>query len=212
VVRLRPKALALLAALAAHPGEVVSRETLLATVWHDVVVGEASVGVVVAELRKALGDEPKDCEYIETIPRRGYRLIAPVANGEPRHGDSGRAASRFWLVGHGLEFALAEGSSIIGRAPDADIRIPSPKVSRHHARIVVDGDSATIEDLGSKNGTFIGDTRVGAPTPLRHDDELRLGHLAAALRLVALDRESTITELSRAARSKPARRRSKVDD
>ncbi|MEE4270553.1 MAG: FHA domain-containing protein, partial [Thermoanaerobaculales bacterium] len=77
------------------------------------------------------------------------------------------------------------------------IRIESPKVSRRHARIVVDGDTAVVEDVGSKNGTFVGDTRVTGQTPLAHGDQLRLGQLAALLRIVVADRNSTVTELSK---------------
>ncbi len=106
-------------------------------------------------------------------------------------------ASRFWLTGAGVELMLRQGINLIGRAPDAEIRIESPKVSRRHARITVDGDTAVVEDLGSKNGTFVGDTGIDGPTPLAHGDQLRLGQLAAILRVVVADHESTITELSR---------------
>ena len=100
-------------------------------------------------------------------------------------------------MGHESCFALFQGPNVIGRAPDADVRIPSGKVSRHHARIVVDGDTAVVEDLDSKNGTFLAGARVEGPTPLADGDELRLGQMVAALRVVAIGRGSTITELSR---------------
>jgi pSer/pThr/pTyr-binding forkhead associated (FHA) protein len=105
--------------------------------------------------------------------------------------------SRFWLTGAGVELVLRQGENLIGRAPEAHIRIESPKVSRRHARIIVDGEAAVVEDLGSKNGTFVGDVRVTGPTPLANGDQLRLGQLAALLRVVIADRESTITELSK---------------
>ena len=105
--------------------------------------------------------------------------------------------SRFWLTGAGIELVLRQGENLIGRAPEAHIRIESPKVSRRHAKIVVDGDTAVVEDLGSKHGTYVGDVRVVGSTPLAHGDQLRLGQLAALLRVVIADRESTITELSK---------------
>jgi pSer/pThr/pTyr-binding forkhead associated (FHA) protein len=92
---------------------------------------------------------------------------------------------------------LRQGENFIGRAPDAHVRIESPKVSRNHAKITVDGDTAVVEDLGSKNGTFVGDKRVDVPTPLTHGDQLRLGQLAAILNIVVADHGSTVTELSR---------------
>ena len=77
-VRLEPKAMELLVALASRPGEVVSREELLSTVWPGVVVGDEALSQAVTKLRKALGDDVRSPTYIETISKRGYRLIAPV--------------------------------------------------------------------------------------------------------------------------------------
>ena len=194
-IRLRPKVMDLLAAFARNPGEVLSKHCLLDLVWADVTVGDASLTVAVGELREALGDLPEEPTYIETIPRRGYRLIASVSRDGERSVNA--ASSRIWLTGAGLEVALGQGVNLIGRAIDAEIRIESPKVSRRHARITVDGDAAVVEDLDSKNGTFVGDTRIEVPTPLAHGDQLRLGQLAALLRVVIADHESTVTELSR---------------
>ena len=165
VIRLRPKVMDLLAAFARNPGEVLSKHCLLDLVWSDVTVGDASLTVAVGELRDALGDHPEKPEFIETIPRRGYRLIAPVSRDEVV--DMSAEASRFWLTGAGLELVLRQGINLIGRAPDAEIRIESPKVSRRHARITVDGDTAVVEDLGSKNGTFVDDPRVDRPDTAR---------------------------------------------
>ena len=78
VVRLEPKAAAMLGLLARRAGEPVSRQELLDTVWAGVVVSDDALTQVVIKLRKALGDSPRDPKYIETIPKRGYRLVAPV--------------------------------------------------------------------------------------------------------------------------------------
>lgn len=202
VVRLRPKLMDLLAAFAHNPGEVLSKHCLLDLVWSDVTVGDASLTVAVGELRDALGDDPESPTYIETIPRRGYRLIAGVS-GIATNKVMGEN-SRFWLSGAGLEIVLPEGESLLGRAPEAHVRIESPKVSRRHAKISIDGDTAVIEDLGSKNGTFVGDTRVDGPTALKHGDQIRLGQLAAILSLVIASHESTVTELSREIETDPS--------
>jgi DNA-binding winged helix-turn-helix (wHTH) protein/TolB-like protein/Tfp pilus assembly protein PilF len=77
-VRLEPKAMELLVVLASRPGEVVSREELLSAVWPGVVVGDEALSQAVTKLRKALGDDVRAPTYIETISKRGYRLIAPV--------------------------------------------------------------------------------------------------------------------------------------
>jgi hypothetical protein len=187
----------LLVALAQRPGEILGTRTILNTVWPDVVVGDASVSVLVAELRKALGDDPASPRFIETIPRRGYRVIASVSRPAFSNPEREGSGSRIWLLGKDLESILEPGENLIGRAPDAHVRIQSPKVSRHHARVMVDGDTVTVEDLGSKNGTYVGDTPVRGTMPLRHGDELRLGQLSSALRVVVVGNGSTITELSR---------------
>jgi DNA-binding winged helix-turn-helix (wHTH) protein/TolB-like protein/Tfp pilus assembly protein PilF len=77
-LRIEPKAMEVLMALAARPGEVVSREALLAEVWPGVVVGDEALTQSIIKLRRALGDSPRQPSYIETISKRGYRLIAPV--------------------------------------------------------------------------------------------------------------------------------------
>jgi len=81
-VRLEPKAMEVLAYLAERPGEVVSREELEAAVWAPAVVGYDAVTTTMLKLRKAFGDDPKNPRIIETVSKRGYRLIAPVAVGE----------------------------------------------------------------------------------------------------------------------------------
>ena len=68
--------------LAEHGDRVVSREELLKAVWASVVVGDEALTQSIIKLRRALGDDPRAPSYIETIPKRGYRLIAPVAKSD----------------------------------------------------------------------------------------------------------------------------------
>jgi DNA-binding winged helix-turn-helix (wHTH) protein/TolB-like protein/Tfp pilus assembly protein PilF len=82
VVRLEPKAMELLAYLAARRGEVVGREALLAAIWPGVVVGDDALTQAIIKLRKALGDTAREPLFIETIAKRGYRLIAPVSSAD----------------------------------------------------------------------------------------------------------------------------------
>ncbi len=99
-VRLRPKALALLRQLAERPGELVTREDLIASVWPDVTVSEATLSDCVREVRRALRDPHDAPRYIETVRGRGYRFVgnaaAPTAAG-PRNSEipfAGREAER----------------------------------------------------------------------------------------------------------------------
>jgi DNA-binding winged helix-turn-helix (wHTH) protein len=83
VLALRPKAFALLQALAQRPGELVSKDELLDTVWGRRFITEGVIKAVVAELRKAMADDPKAPRWIVTVPRRGYRFGAPVQAAAP---------------------------------------------------------------------------------------------------------------------------------
>ena len=69
----------------------------------------------------------------------------------------------------------------MGRDASASIRLDSPKVSRQHARLTVRGVSVTVQDLGSKNGSFVRGIRVTAPRTLQPGDDLRVGPFALVL-------------------------------
>jgi len=76
---LTPKAVALLEYMMTHPDELLTRERLLDAVWGwDYPAGTRTVDTRVAELRRALGDDPADPQYIETVPGQGYRFVALV--------------------------------------------------------------------------------------------------------------------------------------
>jgi TolB-like protein/DNA-binding winged helix-turn-helix (wHTH) protein/tetratricopeptide (TPR) repeat protein len=87
-VKLEPRAMRLLVCLADHAPQVVSVEQLLREAWKEVIVTPDSVYHVVAALRRVLGDDGKHCSYIATVPRRGYRLVAPVAPWVDAHGQN----------------------------------------------------------------------------------------------------------------------------
>jgi DNA-binding winged helix-turn-helix (wHTH) protein/TolB-like protein/Tfp pilus assembly protein PilF len=81
-LRIEPKAMQVLVALADASGRVVGREELLAAAWPGVIVGDEALTQTIIKLRRALGDNPRTPSYIETISKRGYRLIARVHLGE----------------------------------------------------------------------------------------------------------------------------------
>src|SRR6202453_1997413 len=79
-IRLQEQPLRILAALVERPGEIITREELQERVWgKDTFVDfEQSLNKAVNRLREALNDEAGQPKYVETVPRRGYRFIAPV--------------------------------------------------------------------------------------------------------------------------------------
>lgn len=76
--RVEPKVMDLLCLLADHPGQVLSRERIMAALWPGLVVGDDALARTLSKLRQALGDDAKSPRYVETIAKRGYRLLAEV--------------------------------------------------------------------------------------------------------------------------------------
>ena len=78
-VPLTPKAFDVLVALLEKPGQLISKEELLQTVWPDTFVEESNLAYNIFALRKALGDSAENSQYIETVPKKGYRFRASVS-------------------------------------------------------------------------------------------------------------------------------------
>lgn len=90
-VRIEPRAMDVLVLLAGRAGEVISTRELLASVWTGIVVGDGSVYLAINQLRSVLDAPGADASHIETVPKRGYRLVVPVA---PATGDFAAADER----------------------------------------------------------------------------------------------------------------------
>jgi adenylate cyclase len=119
--KLEPRAMRLLMCLADSAGHAVSVDRLLAEVWTDVVVGSASVYQAVSQLRKSLGDVDPNPTYIATVPRKGYRLIAPVQRVSALHPPQAPAPPRrtatprrAWVVAGGFVALALAGAYFLG--------------------------------------------------------------------------------------------------
>jgi DNA-binding winged helix-turn-helix (wHTH) protein len=169
-----------------NPGRLLTREEITDKVWPDLAVTDDAVRFQVAELRKAFGEEGD--AYIRTIRREGYRWEAPVKAAadrpvRPAEGEgSPRPGPRFRLVLESREVQLLEGENVIGRDPDAALWIDHTSVSRRHARIVIGGGKATLEDLESKNGTSLNGKKIEKRMALSDGDELKVGPETMVLR------------------------------
>lgn len=82
-VKLEPKVLALLNCFAKHPGEVLNRDDLIKVAWDGVIVSENTINYTISMLRRALGDTAKERKYIQTVAKKGYRLVAEVSEEKP---------------------------------------------------------------------------------------------------------------------------------
>ena len=99
MIKLRPKAFAVLNHLVGHPGQLVTKEELLNVVWPETFVGEAVLKVTIRQLREALDDDPKFPVFIETAHRRGYRFIRQLEASEQMRTPARRATAPSEVVG-----------------------------------------------------------------------------------------------------------------
>jgi S-DNA-T family DNA segregation ATPase FtsK/SpoIIIE len=159
--------------------EAIAKTELLERLWPATFVSDASLHNLVAEIRAALGDSPRTARYIRTVPRFGYAFHGDVR--APHTSATPSAGAR--LVCGSREWPLCEGSNLVGRDRDCAVRIDSATLSRHHARILVTNMQATIEDLGSKNGTHVNRERIEQPVLLKDGDQIQLGSMAVTYRI-----------------------------
>lgn len=185
-VHLSPKAFDLLALLVANRARAVSKAELQQQLWPSTFVEETNLATLIAEIRRALRDPAGTPRFVRTVYGFGYRfvgeLLADVGASRSEH-----LRAKPWLVIEGRQVPLLEGANVIGRAGDAAIQIDSPGISRYHARIRVAGDEASLEDLDSKNGSYVNGTPV-TTRRLSDGDEIRLGATVLTFRTASQTR------------------------
>jgi DNA-binding winged helix-turn-helix (wHTH) protein len=184
-VSISPKAFRLLQLLLEARPRAVPKAELHRRLWPDTVVSDVNLPTLIAEVRQAIGDGARSPEFIRTVYGYGYAFcgtaVALHRNGHPESvGDQA-----FRLLWGNREIALADGENILGRGADSLVWIDAQSVSRRHARLMIASGLATLEDLGSKNGTFVNGTRLTAPVALRDGDELRVGSVPMTLKVHA---------------------------
>jgi DNA-binding winged helix-turn-helix (wHTH) protein len=178
-LHLTPKAFDLLVLLVDAAPRVMPKAELHARLWPDSFVADTTLVGLVKEVRRVLADADAASPIIRTVTRVGYAFAAPLRTADLPPG------SRHWLVADGRSFPLAAGSNEIGRDQVAGVSLDSGSVSRRHARIVVSGDEARVEDSGSKNGTSVNGHPVLQPLALRDGDRLLIGTVPLTYRMSA---------------------------
>jgi FHA domain len=143
---------------------------------------------IVADIRKALDDDSAHPRFVRTVHRFGYAFQE-----SPTRVPARASGVRFRLLWTDGRAGLSDGEHVLSRDPYLELFFDSPGVSRRHAIIGVDGDEATVEDLGSKNGTFVGDRRLDSSARLADGDVIRLGSVALTFKVLRA-RGSTYTE------------------
>jgi len=181
-VHLSPKAFDLLQILIERRPVLVTKAELQDWLWPDVVVVEANLANAVAEVRKALGDDPKSPRFIWTVSRRGYRFAADLENGGAPEAVRARGPVRWWLQWRETILPLAEGENLVGRHPESDVWLDATSVSRVHASVVISDGRAAVEDRRSTNGTFVDGVRITSRHPLVDGTTVTFGSEPAVFR------------------------------
>lgn len=192
-LHLGPKAFDLLDVLLENRPKALSKSRLQQLLWPRTFVTESNLTSLVRELRMALGDGAKRSRFVRTVYGYGYAFCGTAEDVVPPVPAASAVRLRLFLEER--EIALHEGDNLFGRLDEAVGWIQAPSVSRRHARILVSGAKATLEDRGSKNGTFVGEERLTSPRALADGDEIRLGRVRMTFRV--LPPLSTQTEVGR---------------
>jgi DNA-binding winged helix-turn-helix (wHTH) protein len=186
-VHVSPKAFELLKTLIDNRPQALSKTHLQQHLWPDTFVSEANLPLVLGEVRRALEDDAKHPRFIRTLQRFGYAFCGNATEISGLDTPCSYNGVSCWLVLKRKRLDLVEGENFIGRNPQATVHVDAASVSRRHARITLSAAQAMLEDLGSKNGTFVKGARVTAPTYLRDGDRVRFGSVLATFRIGSPD-------------------------
>jgi DNA-binding winged helix-turn-helix (wHTH) protein len=184
-VHLSSKAFDLLRLLVERRPNVLDKAALHAHLWPRTFVVDANLTVLVAELRRALGDSAREPRFIRTVHTHGYSFCGDVSDVEAQAAEPSVSGARVWLMWNERAIVLPNGASIIGRDPDCLVWLDASGVSRRHARIEVErgGAAVRIQDLGSKNGTFVDGVAVPGTVPVANGSVIQIGSVELTLRV-----------------------------
>lgn len=187
-LRLEKLPMEVLILLVQRAGTLVQRSEIQAMFWRpDVYVEhDSAINTAVRKIRRTLGDDADNPRFVETVVGKGYRFIAPVqsdANPQAQPSANHDRSSARWPRGFPSysatrgrqEFILEAGDTVFGRDPAAGVYVDHPSVSRRHACLSIGSQGAVLEDLKSRNGTFVNGRRIDGPTNIGHGALIGLG-------------------------------------
>lgn len=194
-VPLENRPMDLLVLLVQRAGTLIDRQTIQRAIGEAGVFldWDAAINTAVRKIRRALGDDADRPQYIATIVGKGYRFIAPVAHVE---GSRSEAGPTWFLTQDSREYPLAPGDNLIGRDAAVRVRLGHPSVSRRHARIRIDDACAIVDDLGSRNGTFVDGRRIDSVTGCELRNGTILGIGSVTLQVIVLTSSASTMPLS----------------
>ncbi len=180
-----PKGFQFLLLLLENRPRALSKTEIHEKLWPGTFVTDGTLTSLLAEVRSAIGDDAQQSRFVRTVHRFGYAFSgdATEESARPEPKRARRPGFAYRLYWGPREISLEEGDTVLGRDPEAGLFLDHKSVSRRHARIRVAGDRATIEDLGSKNGTFLRGSRITVATALLDGDEFKIGSLSLIYRI-----------------------------
>jgi len=195
-IHLTPKAFELLVVLIEQRPRAVAKAALHERLWPETFVSEANLPILVGEVRAALLDDARNPAFIRTVHGFGYAFCGEVIGSAPPASKPATTTSPCWLISKTRQVALHEGDNVIGRDPSGDVWLDGRGVSRRHAKITVQGHTATLTDLESKNGTWVNGHRLLVAEPIEDGAQIKLGAVRVTFRVWTDGGSTETTELT----------------
>lgn len=177
-----PQLLRLLELLIDARPSALTKDEIHRSLWPATFVSDGTLTSLIAELRDAIGDDARSSRLVRTIHGYGYLFSGDIV-AEPRQDAPTATPAVCRIIAGDREIGLPPGEHILGRATDAAVFVDDVGVSRHHARIVVTSAGATLEDLGSKNGTMLDGLPIAGRCTLADGAAIVLGSTSLRFRL-----------------------------
>ena len=183
VVHLSPKAFQFLELLLESRPKALSKSEIHEHLWPGTFVSDGTLASLLVEVRSAIGDSARESRFVRTVHRFGYAFSGSAQ--ELRGGVSAGGSRKviYRLIWGTREIAVNPGENLLGRDEDSIVWIDDALVSRRHARIVIDETGAVLEDLGSRNGTYLRGKRIEAPRKLADEDQVTIGPASMIFRV-----------------------------
>jgi DNA-binding winged helix-turn-helix (wHTH) protein len=182
-VHLTPKAFQFLELLLENRPRALSKSQIHEQLWPGTFVSDGALASLLVEVRSATGDSARKPRFVRTVHRFGYAFTGQA---EELRGRVSKVADHkpiYRLIWGNREVDLHPGENLLGRDEDAIVWIDHALVSRRHARIVIDQRGAVLEDLGSKNGTYLRGKRIEGPRKLADEDQVKIGPASMIFRV-----------------------------
>jgi hypothetical protein len=174
-----------------RPNAVAQRE-IYDELWPDTIVDFANLHNLVSQVRAAIGD--RDHSGIRTVYGFGFSFSAHAQ--EMNEPEAALPSPYALLLGE-TAHPLRLGANVVGRSAAADVKVFHPSLSRNHTRIVISRGGVTIEDLESKNGTYVNAARIDGVRMVTPSDRLRFGTLSGRIVSDDLDTEDVVSQTGR---------------